>query len=70
MTLFRMFILMGAVILIGFFSWPWIDRFFAAGMLTGEISVHAGGMTATIPAIMGLFATLGLAAMLWSVRRD
>ncbi|HEX5776254.1 MAG TPA: DUF2905 family protein [Caulobacteraceae bacterium] len=69
MTLFRMFILMGAVILIGFFSWPWIDRFFAAGALSGEISLHAGGMTATVPAIMGLFATLGLAAMLWTVRR-
>ena len=69
MTLFRMFILMGAVILIGFFSWPWVDRFFSAGVLSGDISLHAGGMTATVPAIMGLFATLGLAAMLWTVRR-
>ena len=69
MTLFRMFILMGAVILIGFFSWPWVDRFFSTGVLSGDISLHAGGMTATVPAIMGLFATLGLAAMLWTVRR-
>ena len=69
MTLFRMFILMGAVILIGFFSWPWIDRFLSQGALAGEISLHAGGMTATVPAAMGLFATLGLAAMLWTVRR-
>ena len=69
MTLFRMFILMGAVILLGFFSWPWIDRFLSDGALSGDISLHAGGMTATVPAIMGLFATLGLAAMLWTVRR-
>ena len=39
MTLFRMFILMGAVLLIGFFSWPWIDRFFAAGVLSGTYYV-------------------------------
>ena len=69
MTLFRMFILMGAVILLGFFSWPWIDRFLSDGALSGDISLHAGGMTATIHAVMGLFATLGLAAMLWTVRR-
>ena len=69
MTLFRMFILMGAVILTGFFSWPWVDRLLSAGVLSGEISLQAGGMTATVPAIMGLFATLGLAAMLWTVRR-
>ena len=69
MTLFRMFILMGAVILLGFFSWPWIDRFLSDGALSGDISLHAGGMSATIPAVMGLFATLGLAAMLWTVRR-
>ena len=69
MTLFRMFILMGAVILLGFFSWPRIDRFLSDGALSGDISLHAGGMTATIPAVMGLFATLGLAAMLWTVRR-
>ena len=69
MTLFRMFILMGAVILLGFFSWPWIDRFLSDGALSGDISLHAGGMTATIPAVMGQFATLGLAAMLWTVRR-
>ena len=69
MTLFRMFILMGAVILLGFFSWPWIDRFLSDGALSGDFSLHAGGMTATLPAVMGLFATLGLAAMLWTVRR-
>lgn len=70
MTLFRMFVLMGTVLLLGFFFWPYIDRFFAAGTFDGEISVHAGGITATIPFMMGVFGTLGLAAMLWTVRRD
>jgi hypothetical protein len=69
MTLFRMFVLMGAVILAGFFSWPWIDRFLSGGALSGDIAVHAGGVTATVPLVIGLFATLGLAAMLWMVRR-
>lgn len=70
MTLFRMFVLMGAVLLLGFFFWPWIDRFFAAGAFDGQISVHAGGISATIPMMMGVFGTLGLAAMLWMVRGD
>ena len=70
MTLVRMFVLMGAVLLLGFFFWPWIDRFFAAGAFDGQISVHAGGISATIPMMMGVFGTLGLAAMLWMVRGD
>lgn len=70
MTLFRMFVLMGAVILVGFFSWPWIDRWVSQGALSGEFTLHAGLFTATIPTIVGVFATLGLAAMLWAVRRD
>lgn len=69
MTLFRMFVLMGAVILIGFFTWPWIERTLLGGALSGDISVQAGGVTATIPMVMGLFGTLGLTAMLWMVRR-
>jgi len=70
MTLFRMFVLMGAVLLVGFFAWPWIDRWVSQGALSGEVSLHAGGYTATIPTIVGVFATLGLAALLWTVRRD
>lgn len=69
MTLFRMFVLMGAVLLLGFFAWPWIDRWVASGALSGDIEVHAAGVRATIPTIVGVFATLGLAAMLWTVRR-
>ena len=69
MSLFRMFVLMGALVLVGFFLWPWIDGILAGGALSGEISVQAGGVTATVPMIMGLFGTLGLAAMLWMVRR-
>ena len=69
MSLFRMFVLMGAVILIGFFTWPWIDRMLADGALAGDIEVHAGSVTATVPLVMGVFGTLGLAAMLWMVRR-
>ncbi len=70
MTLFRMFVLMGAVLIIGFFAWPWIDSWVAHGGLSGEVTLHAGNITVIIPTIVGVFATLGLAAMLWTVRRD
>jgi hypothetical protein len=61
----RSFIILGAGALVFFFVWPWIQQL----NLTGEISIRAGGFSAHIPAIMGVFATLGLAAMLIAVKR-
>ena len=65
MWLTRAFIITGAVALVAFFAWPWFSHL----NMSGEISFHAGGFSAEIPAVMGVFATLGLAAMLFAVRR-
>lgn len=65
MWLTRTFIIAGAGALVFFFVWPWISQL----NLTGEIAISAGGFRAHIPAVMGVFATLGLAAMLIAVRR-
>jgi len=60
-----MFVIAGAVALIAFFVWPWFTHL----NFSGNISVSAGDFSAQIPAVMGVFATLGLAAMLIAVRR-
>jgi hypothetical protein len=60
-----MFVIAGAVALIAFFVWPWFSQL----DFGGEISFNAGGVSAQIPAVMGVFATLGLAAMLFAVKR-
>jgi len=65
MWLTRMFVIAGAVALIAFFVWPWFTHL----DLGGNITVRAGVIDANIPAVMGVFATLGLAAMLFAVRR-
>lgn len=65
MWLTRMFVIAGAVALVAFFVWPWFSQL----DLGGNISVSAGGVSAQIPAVMGVFATLGLAAMLFAVKR-
>lgn len=61
----RSFIVAGAAALIFFFVWPWVQQL----NMSGEISISAGGFNAHIPAVMGVFATLGLAAMLFAVKR-
>lgn len=65
MWLTRTFVIAGAVALLAFFAWPWFSHL----NMGGHISVSAGGFSAQIPAVMGVFATLGLAAMLIAVRR-
>jgi hypothetical protein len=65
MWLTRTFVIAGAVALIAFFVWPWFTHL----DFGGHISINAGGFSAEIPAVMGVFATLGLAAMLFAVRR-
>ena len=64
MSMFRMFVVIGAVALIGFFAWPWGSGGLSTGLLAGHISVQAGGVNTQIPMALGLFGTLGLAAML------
>jgi hypothetical protein len=65
MWLTRTFVIVGAGGLILFFGWPLLKTL----SVSGEIAVHAGTYDAQIPAILGIFATLGLAAMLFAVRR-
>ena len=61
----RIFIIAGATALIAFFVWPLLKDL----NMSGDIAIHAGGFNAQIPAVMGVFATLGLAAMLFAVKR-
>ncbi|HEX6860555.1 MAG TPA: hypothetical protein VF138_10210 [Caulobacteraceae bacterium] len=65
MWLTRIFVLVGAAALIGFFAWPMLSDL----NMDGEIAVKAGGFSAHIPAVIGVFGTLGLAAMLFAVKR-
>lgn len=67
--LFRLLVIIGAMPLIGFFAWPWISRVIVDPALNQQISVQAGGVTTTFPMVLGLAGTLGLVAMLLSVRR-
>jgi hypothetical protein len=64
MWLTRLFIIVGASALVLFFGWPYLTH-----LSLGDISVSAGGFRAQIPAVMGIFASLGLGAMLFAVRR-
>lgn len=63
--LLRVLSIGSALFLIGFFLWPWISQI----SMSDDISIHAGGVTAKIPMVMGLFGTLGLAAMLLATKR-
>ncbi|MGE5566276.1 MAG: hypothetical protein ACM3YN_09015 [Parcubacteria group bacterium] len=65
MWLTRTFIIAGAVALIAFFVWPW----FTSLDMSGHMTFRAGSFSAEIPAVMGIFATMGLAAMLFAVKR-
>lgn len=65
MWLTRTFVIVGTCALVLFFGWPWLHNF----NVGGEIQITAGEFNAQVPAIMGIFASLGLAAMLIAVRR-
>ena len=65
MWLTRTFVIVGAGALMLFFGWPWLSNL----SVSGEIAVRAGSFNAQVPAILGIFATLGLAAMLFAVKR-
>ena len=60
-----MFVIVGAGGLLVFFGWPLLRTF----SVSGEIAIRAGTFNAQIPAMLGIFATVGLAAMLIAVRR-
>jgi hypothetical protein len=65
MWLTRTFVIVGAAALLLFFGWPWLHNF----SVDGEIQITAGTFNAQVPAILGIFASLGLAAMLIAVKR-
>ena len=65
MWLTRTFVIAGAVAIIAFFVWPWFSHL----DMSGHMTLRAGSFTAEIPAVMGIFATMGLAAMLFAVKR-
>jgi hypothetical protein len=68
-AMFRIAVLIGAFPLVVFFAWPWLSRVIVDPALHQQISVQAGGVSASFPMALGLFGTLGLAAMLLAVRR-
>jgi len=63
--LFRVLAIGSVLFLTGFFLWPWLSQI----SMSDDITLQAGGVTARIPMIMGLFGTIGLAAMLLAVKR-
>ena len=65
MWLTRTFVIVGAGALIFFFGWPWLSNL----SVSGDIAIRAGDFNAQVPGILGIFATIGLAAMLFAVRR-
>jgi quinol-cytochrome oxidoreductase complex cytochrome b subunit len=69
MPYYRICVVLGAIPLVVFFLWPWIERVFVDPALEQQVSIHAGGINAQFPMMLGLFGTLGLVAMLIAVKR-
>jgi len=67
--MFRVLVVIGALPLLAFFVWPWASRAVIDPAIHQQISISAGGLSATIPMVFGVFGTLGLVGMLLAIKR-